>query len=249
MFIFQLASVITICFTFFFLALLFRQVPGGVASLGRYGGDYFGFALVGAAFSTYFDSALRTFGHGVRQAQITGTFEAMLATPLSLSVAVGGSGVYPLVFHTARVALFLGLGALLVPGGFAAANWSAALLVFIATVGSALVFGVFSAGFIVWFKQGDPVTGAFAGLSWLFAGILYPVEILPLPAQKIALALPMTHALEGLRLTLLSGATVQEVKGPLTTLTLIGVIGLPLSLMWFRLAVRRARVAGSLAKY
>ena len=80
----QAAGVLSVCFTFFFLALMMEKVQAGIGSLQKYGGSYFGFVLVGIAFSTYLDAALRTFGTVIRQAQMTGTLEAMLLTPTSI---------------------------------------------------------------------------------------------------------------------------------------------------------------------
>ena len=248
-FFLQASSVLTVLFTFFFLSLMLRRVEGDIESLQRYGGSYFGFALVGAAFSGYFDSALRTFGQGIRQAQMTGTFEAMVATPASLSWVVAGSAVYPLVRTTLRTALFLGFGAFMFSPGLTLFAWPAALLTLVATLGAALAFGVFSAGFIVLFKQGDPVTGALTGLSWLLSGIVYPREILPEWVQRVADGLPMTHTLEAMRLAFLTGATVAEVGRPLAFLGGFALLGLPLALLWFRWAMLRARITGSLAKY
>ena len=246
---FQISSVLTILFTFFFLSLMLRHVEGDIASLERYGGTYFGFALIGAAFSGYFDSALRTFGQGIRQAQMTGTFEAMVATPTSLSWVVAGSAGYTLLVTSVRTVLFLGFGAVLFAQSLKWLAWPAISLTFVTTLGAALAFGIFSAGFVVLFKQGDPVTGALTGLSWLLSGILYPREILPEWVQRVADGLPMTHTLEAMRLSLLTGATVSQVARPLAFLSGFAAFGIPLALIWFRWAMLRARVTGSLAKY
>lgn len=248
-FFFQVSSVLTVLFTFFFLSFMLRRVEGDITSLERYGGSYFGFALIGAAFSGYFDSALRTFGQGIRQAQITGTFEAMVATPCPLSWVVAGSAAYTLLLTTFRTALFLAFGVAIFSQGLSLHAWPAAMLVFVATLGAALALGIFSAGFIVLFKQGDPVTGALTGLSWLLSGILYPREILPVWVQRVADGLPMTHTLEAMRLALLTGASIRDVARPLLFLCAFAGLGLPLALLWFRWAMVRARVTGSLAKY
>lgn len=248
-FFFQASSILTVLFTFLFLSLMLQRVEGDIASLQRYGGTYFGFALVGAAFSGYFDSALRTFGQGIRQAQMTGTLEAMVATPASLSWVVAGSAAYPLMRTTFRTVLFLGFGGLMYAPGLHLAAWPAVLWTLVATLGAALACGIFSAGFIVLFKQADPVTGALTGLSWLLSGIVYPREILPEWVQRVADGLPMTHTLEAMRLALLTGATVADVGRPLAFLSGFAGFGLPLALVWFRWAMLRARITGSLAKY
>ncbi len=249
MFFFQIASVFSVCVTFFFLSLMMRNVEGGIAALDRYGGTYFGFVLVGIAFSTYLDSTLRTFSTVIRQAQITGTLEAMLTTRTSISALIAGSGAYTLLFSTFRSALFILFGGLVFEQRFYLGAWPGALLVFVLTVASTLALGIFAAGFIVLFKQGDPVTSGIAGLSWLLSGIIYPKEILPDWVQAVADYLPMTHTLESMRLALLTGAPMSALMRSITYLAGFAFIGIPLSLLWFRWSVNRAKDAGSLAKY
>src|SRR5688572_5784537 len=88
-FFFNIASVLSLCFTFFFLALMMERVE--IASLQKYGGKYFGFVLVGIAFSTYLDAALRSFSTVIRTAQMTGTLEAMLTARTKIGPLIAGS--------------------------------------------------------------------------------------------------------------------------------------------------------------
>jgi len=47
-FFFQIASVLSVSITFFFLSFMLRQVEGGIRSLEGYGGRYFGFVPSGS---------------------------------------------------------------------------------------------------------------------------------------------------------------------------------------------------------
>ncbi|MEQ9497947.1 MAG: ABC transporter permease [Deltaproteobacteria bacterium] len=248
-FFFQSASVLSLSITFFFLSLMMKGVEGGIVALDRYGGGYFGFVLVGIAFSTYLDAALRTFSASVRQAQITGTLEAMLTTSSPIGAMVFGSALYTLLFTTARVGLFLFLGVFMFGLRLHGEAWLGAVTVVALTVTATFALGIFAAGFIVLFKQGDPVSAAVNGLSWLLSGVLYPKEILPAWVQDVADLLPMTHTLEAVRLAILTGAPLADLMGAVTYLGGFSAVGIPVSLLWFAWAVKRARVAGSLASY
>jgi ABC-2 type transport system permease protein len=248
-FFFQVAGVFSVCVTFFFLSLMLRRVEGSIRTLDKYGGSYFGFVLIGAAFSTYLDSALRTFSAAIRQAQMTGTLEAMLTTRSRIGPMVAGSAVYALLFSNVRTLLYVLFGAFVFQLPIAFERWPEALAIVGLTITSTMALGIFAAGFIVLFKQGDPVTAAIAGLSWLLSGVLYPKEILPAWVQKAASFLPMTHTLESMRLALLTGAEVSSIKGSLTYLGLFSALGIPIAVVWFKWAVARARVEGSLARY
>jgi ABC-2 type transport system permease protein len=248
-FFFQIAGVFSVSVTFYFLAWMMRRVEGNIATLTKYGGTYFGFVIIGAAMSTYLDSSLRTFATAIRTAQITGTLEAMLTTRARIGSIIAGSGLYTLAFTTLRTLLYFVFAGTLFELPLHLDTWPEATLVMALTVLSTLALGIFAAGFIVWFKQGDPITTAISGLSWLLSGILYPKEILPLWVQRVADFLPMTHTLESMRLALLVGARIDSLERSILYLTFFSLIGIPLAILWFKFSVGRAKVAGSLARY
>jgi ABC-2 type transport system permease protein len=246
---FSIASLFSLTVTVFFISLMMRRVEGSIETLGKYGGSYFAFAIVGLALQIYVDSSLRSFSQGIRTAQMTGTFEAMLTTRAPVPAVIAGSAAYTLGYGAIRSALLLVFAALVFGVRMQLEAWPVVLVITLLTVAATMVLGIFSAGFIVLFKQGDPLTQAISGLSWLLSGVLYPREILPPWVQRCAEVLPLTHALESMRLVLLQGAGLAEVSRSIAGLAIFTAIGLPLSLAWFLWSVGRARVAGSLAKY
>ncbi len=245
----QVAAMFSLAVTFFFVSLMLRGVDRKLPELAPYGGSYFAFVVLGLAVSLFMDAALRSFSLSVRTAQVTGTLEAMLATRTPVGLVVLGSALSSLVGTFARSAILVGLavavfGVPVAPGALALA----ALVVLLTGLATAAL-GIVAASFIVATKQGDPITTAISGLSWLFSGVLYPREILPPPVQSLAQALPMTHALDGLRRTLLLGAGWDDVSGSVLGLAGFVALAVPLGLAAFAFAVRRARAAGSLAQY
>ena len=248
-FFFQVSGLISICVTFFFLSLMLRHVEGGITTLSKYGGSYFGFALIGIAVSSYIDMSLRTFSMSIRTAQMTGTFEAMLTTRTPIGLLVGGSSAYTLAYSMVRSGLLLTFGAVAFRMSLHLETWPTLVVVFGLTVLSTMALGIFAAGFIVLYKQGDPLTMAISGLSWLLSGVLYPKEILPTWVQSLAKLLPLTHALEASRLALLRGTQLDQLTESVVGLGVFAGLGIPLSLLWCRWCVGRARIAGSLARY
>ena len=60
--------------------------------LARYGNDYFAFAILGMAMSTFVSTGLYSFSGQIRNAQVQGTLEALLMTPTSVyTILVGNS--------------------------------------------------------------------------------------------------------------------------------------------------------------
>lgn len=246
---FQFAALFSICVTFFFLAHMLRGVESSIGTLERYGGSYFAFAIIGLAASSYIDSSLRSFSTSIRTAQMTGTFEAMLATRTRIGTLVAGSALYTLFYMALRSGILVAMAGLVFAVPIHLDQLSALFVMLGLTVAATLALGIFSAGFIVLFKQGDPLTAAISGLSWLLSGVLYPKEILPLWVQKVAAFLPATHTLEAMRLILLRGVGLEGLSQAVSGLAVFSLLGLPLSLLWFGWAVNRARIAGSLAQY
>lgn len=245
----RFAGILSLSFTFFFLSVMVSGFEDRIPALGRYGGRYFGFALVGLALSTFLDATLRSFSATLRQAQMTGTLAAMLQTRAPLPWVVAGSALYPLGFTAVRAGVFLGLGVTLFGVSVRGASWGVAGLVLGLTVLATGVLGVVAAGFVVRFKQGDPVSAGIAGLSWLLSGVVYPREILPLEVQRVAHVLPLTHSLEAMRLAVLSGASLEAVWGSVLYLSGFALIGGPLALWWFAACVRAAKREGALSHY
>lgn len=204
-FLYEFGSVVSSVVTLYFVGRMFGENPPG--PIAAYGTDYFTFALIGMAFLDYMWVSMRAFAQQVRMAQFMGTLQAMLATPTSPFEVVLWSAAYTYLWTVFRSVLYLALGV----GVFGAALPHVHLgstVLFVALV--VLTFsgiGIASAAMTLYLKQSDPLTSLIGGVSFLFGGIVYPVQSLPEALQGVAWALPMTHAVEGLRQALLLGAS------------------------------------------
>lgn len=227
------------------------QVVGTSAAplLAQYGGDYFSFVLIGIAFNSYFSVGISSFAGSVRQAQTTGTLEALLATPARLSAIVIGSSLWDYVLTSVRVFIYLAVGVIVMNVDLGKGNYGVALLALVLTIIAFSGIGIISASFIMVLKRGDPVTWAFSAFSNLVGGVFYPISVLPLWLQIVARVLPITYGLEAMRLSLLAGAGLRELRVELLALAAFSIVLLPLSLRAFRFAVRRAKIDGSLIHY
>jgi len=246
-FIMQFVSILFSVATYFFLSRLFEGAVNPM--LSPYGGDYFGFVLIGVAFTHYLQVGLNRFSIVIRKAQVTGTLEAVLSTPTSLSTYLAGSSVWAYFFTTVRVAFYLALGAILFGLDLGAADFASALAVLALTILCFSGIGMLAAAFIVLFKQGDPTAWVFTALSSLLGGMLYPVEVLPAWLQKVSALIPLTYSLRAMRLAVLQGHGLRQLAGDVTALALFTVILLPLGATAFKLAVDKAKRDGSLSKY
>ena len=231
---------------FYFLALFIGDAAAPL--LRDYNGDYFAFVLIGIAFGSYFGVGLTGFANALRQAQTTGTLEAMMMTPTPVSLIVVGSAVWSYTYTTFRVLIYLLIGTLL-GVNMSQANYGGALISLVLSIIAFASVGIITASVIMVIKRGDPITAVFGNLASIIGGVFYPVEILPDWLQTIANLLPITYALRAMRLSLLSGANWSELAPDLLVLSLFCLVLFPFSLLTFRAAVNRARLEGTLAHY
>lgn len=245
-FFLSISGVFFSAFTFYFVSRLLGESVA--PALSEYGGDYFAFALIGIAFSSYFGLGLNGFARALRLAQTTGTLEAMMMTPASISTIVLGSAAWSYAFTTFRVLIYLIIGlALGLP--LAGANYLAAAVTLLIAIVAFASIGIIAAGVIMIVKRGEPITTLFNGFATLVGGVYYPIEIMPDWLQAISRLVPLTYALNAMRRALLADASWRELAPDLLVLTAFAVVLFPVSLLIFRYAVQRARADGSLAHY
>jgi ABC-2 type transport system permease protein len=221
---------------------------GSIASLDSYGGDYFSFVLVGLAINLLALPAVRSFGDAVRTAQVTGTFEAMLATRANPIAIVVGAATYPVLRVLVELTLLIAIAAIALNARLELANAGLVLVVLALTLSAFAGIGLMSCAFIIAFKQREPLTPAFLAGSLLLSGVIYPTTVLPAWLEALSPLLPMTHALELTRGLFLEGADVQHTELRFAALAAFSLL-LPVGVWTLGRSIRWARGTGSLAYY
>jgi ABC-2 type transport system permease protein len=246
-FILRLVKIFVSVLTFYFIASLFGK--NASAYLAEYNGEYFPFVLIGIAFYEYFFMSLYSISQTIREEQMMGTLESMLTTPTRASTIIIGSSVWDFIFTSLSVFVYLLLGAFFFNVNFSGANLTSAFIILALTIMSFAGIGIISAAFILIFKKGDPVTWLISVFFGLLGGVYYPVKILPGFLQKCAYLLPITHSLDGLRLSILKGYGFMELLPNIKVLAIYSFIFLPISVMVFKLAIKKSKDDGSLVHY
>lgn len=234
-------------FTFYFVS----ELIGDRASpyLDQYDSDYFSFVIIGLAFGGYFGLGLTGFARKLREAQTTGTLEAMVMTPTPVSLIVIGSALWSYVFATFRVLVYLLLGTLVFTLQLGGANYLGALASLLLSIIAFASIGIMAAGIIMVIKRGEPLTALLGAFANLIGGIYYPVEIMPGWLRQFSHLIPVTYAVRAMRLALLADASWSELAPDLLVLSGFTAVLFPLSLVVFRYSVELARRDGSLAQY
>jgi ABC-2 type transport system permease protein len=233
--------------SFYFLSRLFGSAL--VPQLEQYGGDYFSFVLIGLAFNSYMGLSLSSFASSIREGQMTGTLEIMLLSPTRLSAILFSSSIWDYLMTTLNVVAYLLFGALIFGFNISQANFPTAIVVLILSVASFSGIGILSAAIVLVVKRGDPIAWIFGGLSTLLAGVYYPITVLPGWLEPLSHALPMTYSLDAMRLAMLRGYSIYEVRYDILILLGFALVLTPLAFLTFRKALKRAKREGSLIQY
>jgi ABC-2 type transport system permease protein len=221
-----------------------RGAPG---LLDAYGGDFFAFVLVGIAFQGYLGLSLDGMAGSFRSEQILGTLEAAAVTRTPLSTLALGSVLWQFLSESWRVALFLLIGLLLFGLDLSEANFLTALLVLAVSIAAFAGTGAVTGGFMLVYRQGNPVRWLYGSASMLLGGVYYPVSLLPDWLRPVSSILPLTSSLEGMRKALLAGAGPEDVAKELAILGFFCIVSIPAGIATFRWALARSRRDGLLA--
>jgi ABC-2 type transport system permease protein len=245
-FVLSMLGVILNLAIYYFITRIFGSVAAPY--LQRYGGSYFAFVVLGVAFSDYLAVGIGATSRSLRSAQVTGTLELMLLSPTRLPLLLLSSSLWSYAFATLNVLGYLLLGFAL-GMRLEQANVPLALLSLALAIVSFTALGVLAASLVILIKYGNPLGWAIRVSSLVLGGVFYPVEVLPEWLRWVGQALPLTHALELLRRSLLLGESLAQLWGHLLALTLLSVVLLPMSLLACSLAIGMARMHGSLSQY
>jgi ABC-2 type transport system permease protein len=208
--------------------------------------SYFAFAAVGVAIAVVFQASSTSLARRVREEQLTGTLEALVAQPIAATEIALGLVGFPFLFATARVAFYLLAAAALLGLDLSHADPVGAVLVLL-TSGTALTgFGIALGAVVLLVKRGTALVGFMAFLATFVSGAYFPLSVLPDWLQAVAELIPIRFAFEGARAALLRG---EGWGGDVLALVVFSAVALPVSLWLFQRALQLTQARGSLSEY
>lgn len=233
---------------FFFLGKLIGNQESGL--LTRYGGNYFSFAVVGIAFSKCLSTLLTAFQSSIRSEQLKGTFQIQLTMAIALPILAGGLSARALINGFFRLFLYLLLGCLFLGLHLKYTQWMWAIITLLLSFACYTGFGLIAGGLTLHLKRSIPVAYMVLLGSEILAGVYYPLGVLPGFAQSVARFIPLTHAVELLRLLLLPvQADPAVINRGIASLGLLALLLLPAGWLFFKASLKAAVKAGNLEEY
>jgi ABC-2 type transport system permease protein len=97
-------------------------------------------------------------------------------------------------------------------------------------------------------QKGEQMSIAVQGFLLLVSGVYYPLTVLPAPLQIAGYASPLTYALEGMRQSLLDGASITAELPNIAVLVAMGLVMIPGAIWVFSWAEKRAKRLGLLKR-
>jgi ABC-2 type transport system permease protein len=221
--------------------------PSAKFGAGGHVATYFQYLAINSAFVRFQTAALNSFADAIRDGQLTGTLEVVLATPTTLPVLVLSSAVWSFTLTSMQTVVYLAV-AMLYGLDLSHVNVATAGVFLVLTVAAVSPLGVLAAALSMVIKKTGPVEWISNASASIFGGVYLPLASLPLALQIIGWCLPITHALAGFRAAA-AGLPLGAVASHAIWLVGASIVLMPLSLWIFVRSVNKARVDGTLAMY
>lgn len=222
------------------------------ARLPAYGGTqatYLQFTIIGVVLTLVSALLLQRVATAVRQEQLIGTLEALLATPTAPTTIQAGSVALDLLFIPIRMGALLGVVALTFGLDLSLGGVAPALVVLVAYVPFLWGLGLTSAAAIVTFRRGTGALAAGMGIVGIVSGAFFPLSLLPSWLQGVAEANPVAIALEAIREALIGGAGWGAIGPEALVMLPASVLSLLVGVTAFRWALAREHRRGTLGLY
>ncbi len=222
----------------------------GMAAFAQAAGttNYIGFIVVGTTAWMWLNLTLWSVGTSLRNEQLRGTLESNWLTPVPRFALLLGSAaahalnfLFFLLIGGLEFVLLLGVRFHLHPLGTLAA---VAL-----TVPWVYGLGMAFAAMVLWVKEAQAMVYFVRAVFLVFAGMTFPVAVLPDWMRAVAAWLPLTRSIAALRMALLEQAPPIDLAPDLVFLAWTGIVLLGTGYIAFQAVDRLARRTGGLAHH
>lgn len=210
--------------------------------------NYVGFIVVGTTAWMWLNVTLWSVGTSLRNEQLRGTLESNWLTPAPRFLMLLGSAAT----HAVNFLCFLIIGGLefiVLLGVRFDPDPIAALAVVLLTIPWVYGLGMAFAALVLWVKETQAMVYVVRAVFLVFAGMTFPVTVLPGWMRALTEWLPLTHSIAALRRALLEGAPAASLRADLIVLAWSGVVLLTAGFVIFQGVDRLARRTGSIGHF
>jgi len=219
--------------------------------LDAYEGHYAAFLLLGVALLDLQSSVIGGLSRSIRQAQLFGSLETMLATPTPVPLLLLSLALPDVVLALARMMIYALAGVVLFGIQVSSVSLLGVAVVLLTALLGFAALTLAGATLTLILRRSDPLNLLVAAASLIAGGVFYPRSILPHGLSWLGRLLPIAPALDALRAACVydAGPLEPSVLHPLARLAAFVAIVGPLSAWLFTRTLSRARHEGSLTTY
>lgn len=229
-------------FLYYFISKVFHT---SAVTLGA-APSYFSFVAVGATITIVIQAASTSMASRLREEQLTGTLEALVTHPISSPEIAIGLAAFPFLFGTIRATAYLAFAEAFLQLNLSNPSALGFVLLLITSAASMSAVGIALGALTLVFKRAESLAPLVTLALGVGGGAFFPVGVLPSWAHPIAAVLPTRWVFDGFRQALFLGSGW---GGDALRLAAFGAIALPLALVAFSFALRRARLKGTIGQY
>lgn len=247
-FAFSIISIFVTIFTFFLISKLIDSSKS--IHLEEYS-SYMFFLIFGIISAEMSNIIITNPSKNIREMQLTGIFEELIASGRNISEIILSSFIYPFVWMILRVTLYLLFAIYIFNIGIQLEKLSylslfALLLFFISMVG----VGLISISSIIAIKSGNYIGSLYLSLSALLGGIAYPTSVLPNQIKFMSDLLPTSHFLSIFRKDAMkTDLAFYEISYHFISLIFLSSIFIFIGLCMLKVSIKIAKKHGSLLYY
>ncbi len=207
------------------------------------------FLLIGSMVWSYLSMIFDLLSETVSWERWEGTIEYTFMSPASRVTQLLGMGVYAILYGMVRVIIMFVAISLFFDLSLGNANFLAAAGILAICSISLVGFGMVAAVMpLLSPEKGQQVTSIVTAILLLVSGIYYNVDVLPGWLQPVANISPVYYALDGIRETLLQGASFASQWHNIWPLLIMGAVFPPLGLFLFQKGEHYAKRTGRLKR-
>jgi ABC-2 type transport system permease protein len=245
-FVFSIISIFITILTFFLFSKLIDS--GNSIYLKEYS-SYMFFLIFGVISAEISMILITNPSKNIREMQLTGVFEELIASGKNISVIILSTFVYPIVWLCLRVMVYIIAGVFIF-------NIELVNLSYI-TIISSLVFaismigvGLISISSIITIKSGNYIGTMYLSISSLLGGVAYPISVLPEKIRFMSELLPTTHFLNIFRLDAINAdLAFAEISNDFRFLLFLSLLFFSFGLYLLQISIKIAKKHGSLLFY
>ena len=208
--------------------------------------SYFAFAAVGIALMVVLQASVTGLARRLREEQLAGTLEMLLAQPISSAELALGLAGFPFLFAIFRALAYLLLGGAFLGLSFAHCDWLGLLVSFLVSGFAFAAIGIVLASLVVVFKRAEAAATVGTAVIGLLGGAVFPIAVLPAWLKPVATIIPTRFALNAVRGALFG---THAWAGSALTLLIVGACLMVAALCLFGAAVRLVIRLGTVSQY